>query len=145
MKKRVIVSVLITVLLCGCVPDGEEKSGYTYSEDKSADESAGTSDESGTLDESVQLAEGYLEIYNEAAAGDSLDSLETIGRIMEALGESGYPVVDTGNQIDMIHPEVIREFLDRQAASIERVIFNVFKDLDRDIYRGLLGPDRAAV
>ena len=116
MKKRVIVSVLITVLLCGCVPDGEEKSGYTYSEDKSADESAGTSDESGTLDESVQLAEGYLEIYNEAAAGDSLDSLETIGRIMEALGESGYPVVDTGNQIDMIHPEVIREF----AAAVEK-------------------------
>ena len=41
--------------------------------------------------------------------------------------------------------KTVREFLDRQAASIERVIFNVFKDLDRDIYRGLLGPDRAAV
>ena len=72
MKKKVIVSVLITVLLCGCVPDGEEKNGYTYSEDKPAAESAGTSDESGTLDESVQLAEGYLEIYSEAAAGDSI-------------------------------------------------------------------------
>ena len=41
--------------------------------------------------------------------------------------------------------KTVREFLDRQAASIEMVIFNVFKDLDRDIYRGLLGPDRAAV
>ena len=32
----------------------------------------------------------------------------------------------------------------RQKTSIRRVIFNVFKDLDAEIYRSLLGPDRGA-
>ena len=34
-----------------------------------------------------------------------------------------------------------REFLEQQTTSVERVIFNVFKDLDAAIYRRLLGPD----
>ena len=33
------------------------------------------------------------------------------------------------------------EFLEQQTTSVERVIFNVFKDLDAAIYRRLLGPD----
>lgn len=37
--------------------------------------------------------------------------------------------------------KTVRDVLDRQTASIERVIFNVFKDLDAGIYRRLLGPD----
>ena len=39
--------------------------------------------------------------------------------------------------------DTVRECL-RQKTSIRRVIFNVFKDLDAEIYRGLLGPDRGA-
>ena len=35
----------------------------------------------------------------------------------------------------------VREFLEQQTTSVERVIFNVFKDLDAAIYRRLLGPD----
>ena len=31
-----------------------------------------------------------------------------------------------------------------EGSSIKRVIFNVFKDADRDIYRALLGPDEGA-
>ena len=37
----------------------------------------------------------------------------------------------------------VTEFL-AQDTSIKKVIFNVFKDLDLNIYRALLGPDRAA-
>ena len=37
--------------------------------------------------------------------------------------------------------KTVREFLDQRTTSIERVIFNVFKDLDAAIYRRLLGPD----
>ena len=39
--------------------------------------------------------------------------------------------------------DTVKECL-RQKTSIRRVIFNVFKDLDAEIYRGLLGPDRGA-
>ena len=35
----------------------------------------------------------------------------------------------------------VREFLEQQTTSVERVIFNVFKDLDAAIYRRLLGTD----
>lgn len=37
----------------------------------------------------------------------------------------------------------VAEFL-KQNTSIQRVIFNVFKDIDAEIYRELLGPDRTA-
>lgn len=37
----------------------------------------------------------------------------------------------------------VTKFLERQT-SVQRVIFNVFKDEDRDIYRELLGPDQWA-
>lgn len=37
----------------------------------------------------------------------------------------------------------VKEFLQKQT-SVKKVIFNVFKDLDKDIYARLLGADRAA-
>ena len=61
-----------------------------------------------------------------------------------------FPSISTGvyhfplNLAAPIAVKTVRDFLDRRAASIERVIFNVFKDLDKDIYRRLLGPDRTA-
>ena len=57
-----------------------------------------------------------------------------------ATGEFRFP----NREAAEIAVRTVRDFLDRQAASIERVIFNVFKDLDKDLYRGLLGPDRGA-
>ena len=74
----------------------------------------------------------------EAAADQGLRS---IAFCCISTGEFHFPNQEAAE----IAVKTVREFLDRQAASIERVIFDVFKDLDRDIYRGLLGPDRAAV
>ena len=37
--------------------------------------------------------------------------------------------------------QTVREWLDQRRTSIERVIFNVFKDKDAAIYRDLLGAD----
>lgn len=37
--------------------------------------------------------------------------------------------------------QTVREWLDQQRTSIERVIFNVFKDIDAQIYRDLLGSN----
>lgn len=39
--------------------------------------------------------------------------------------------------------KTVREFLQKQT-SVKKVIFNVFKDLDKDIYARLLGADRAS-
>lgn len=39
--------------------------------------------------------------------------------------------------------KTVTDFLNTPS-SVKKVIFNVFKDADRQIYRGLLGPDRAA-
>ena len=83
------------------------------------------------------LARSYRRCLEEAAA----HGLNTVAFCCISTGEFHFPNQEAAE----IAVKTVREFLDRQAASIERVIFNVFKDLDRDIYRGLLGPDRAAV
>ena len=54
-------------------------------------------------------------------------------------GEFHFPNLEAAQ----IAVDTVRECL-RQKTSIRRVIFNVFKDLDAEIYRGLLGPDRGA-
>ena len=50
-------------------------------------------------------------------------------------GEFHFP----NREAAQIAVDTVRECL-RQKTSIRRVIFNVFKDLDAEIYRGLLGP-----
>ena len=54
-------------------------------------------------------------------------------------GEFHFP----NREAAQIAVDTVKECL-RQKTSIRRVIFNVFKDLDAEIYRGLLGPDRGA-
>ena len=54
-------------------------------------------------------------------------------------GEFHFP----NREAAQIAVDTVRECL-RQKTSIRRVIFNVFKDLDAEIYRTLLGPDRGA-
>ena len=54
-------------------------------------------------------------------------------------GEFHFP----NREAAQIAVDAVKECL-RQKTSIRRVIFNVFKDLDAEIYRGLLGPDRGA-
>ena len=66
--------------------------------------------------------------------------LRTVAFCCVSTGEFHFPNQEAAG----IAVKTVRDFLDRRAASIERVIFNVFKDLDKDIYRRLLGPDRTA-
>ena len=113
MKRIILVFSLFAVLLCGCSMNEEENIGYESSNSRNEEKhDVASGRNTGTLAESRELAQGYLELYTEAAESGSLDSLETIGAIRDLLGQSGYPTVDTGNQIDMVHPEVIREFSD---------------------------------
>lgn len=65
--------------------------------------------------------------------------LKSVAFCCISTGEFHFPNQDAAE----IAVETVTEFL-RQNTSVQRVIFNVFKDMDAEIYRTLLGPDRAA-
>ena len=98
MKRRVCgLFLIVCIIFCACGRESSEETAESGSD---------------TLRGSEQLAEGYSEVYREASEAGTLAQLDTIREIMGSLGASGYAVVDNENQIDMIHPEVIREFDD---------------------------------
>ena len=65
--------------------------------------------------------------------------LESVAFCCISTGEFRFP----NREAAEIAVETVSRFL-RQNTSIKRVIFNVFKAVDEALYRGLLGPDRAA-
>lgn len=64
--------------------------------------------------------------------------LESVAFCCISTGEFHFP----NDQAAEIAVQTVTNFL-RKSTSIRKVIFNVFKDPDRDIYRNLLGADRA--
>ena len=65
------------------------------------------------------------------------NQIEQVAFCCIAPGEFHFPNQEAAE----IAVRTVREFLEQQTTSVERVIFNVFKDLDAAIYRRLLGPD----
>ena len=65
--------------------------------------------------------------------------LESVAFCCISTGEFHFPNQEAAE----IAVKTVSEFL-RQDTSIRKVIFNVFKDIDAEIYRNLLGEDRAA-
>ena len=61
-------------------------------------------------DNGDSIAVIYRDIYKEAAKTGTLDSPETMRRIVSRLGENGYVAVDSENQIDMAGAEQVLEF-----------------------------------
>ena len=78
--------------------------------------------------------------YRSCLALAAEHGLKTVVFCCISTGEFHFPNQEAAE----IAVKTVRDFLDRQTTSIERVIFNVFKDLDAGIYRRLLGPDQAA-
>ena len=78
--------------------------------------------------------------YRSCLALAAEHGLKTVAFCCISTGEFHFPNQEAAE----IAVKTVRDFLDRQTTSIERVIFNVFKDLDAGIYRRLLGPDQAA-
>lgn len=66
-------------------------------------------------------------------------SLESIAFCCISTGVFHFP----NREAAEIAVSAVTDFL-QTPSSIQRVIFNVFKDADKQIYRGLLGPDAAA-
>lgn len=116
MKRRICNLILLAALLfCACSSKG---TGEEFEE--STDE----------MEESEELARSYIDIYREASTDGTLHELETVRSIMEEMGNSGYAVVDNENQINMIHPEVVREFNEavERAREAETAVFIVTDD-----------------
>lgn len=65
--------------------------------------------------------------------------LETVGFCCISTGEFRFP----SREAARIAVDTVRSFLNT-TTGIRRVIFNVFQDRDRQIYRTVLGPDRPA-
>lgn len=115
MKKKFTVLVLWTLfLMSGCTSENVDRSMENSGLDNTASDLSDRKSEisADTMKNSEQLAAEYSEIYREAFEDGTLAQLDTIREIMRSLSASGYAVVDNENQIDMIHPEVIREFDD---------------------------------
>ena len=113
MKKKVIVLVIwMLFLMSGCTSETADHSADNSAMDNEESDlsDSGSGAAADIMDESEQLAEEYGEVYRAALKDGALAQLDTIREIMESLGVSGYAVVDNENQINMIHPEVIREF-----------------------------------
>ena len=62
--------------------------------------------------------------------------LESVAFCCISTGEFHFP----NNLAAEIAVSTVKEFL-KQQTSVKKVIFNVFKDLDRQIYRRLLGEN----
>lgn len=133
MKKKFILLVLwMLFLMSGCTSENSDHSTENSAADNMASDllDGGSGTAVDTMTESEQLAEKYREVYREASEAGTLAQLETIREIMRLLGDSGYAVVDTENQINMIHPEMIREFNDAVEAKRDGAVslFLVTKD-----------------
>ena len=82
-----------------------------------------------------ELASCYCSCLKLAAA----HGLESVAFCCISTGEYHFP----SEEAAAIAVKTVTGFL-RQATSIKKVIFNVFKNTDARIYRRILGPDRAA-
>lgn len=82
-----------------------------------------------------ELAGCYRSCLELAAEHD----LETVAFCCISTGEFHFP----NREAAEIAVKTVSDFLQRDT-SIKKVIFNVFKDLDAEIYRTLLGPDQGS-
>ena len=82
----------------------------------------------------AQLASCYRSCLTLAAQ----QGLESVAFCCISTGEFHFP----GSEAARIAVTAVKEFLQDQT-SVRKVIFNVYKKADDDLYRSLLGPDRA--
>ena len=67
-----------------------------------------------------------IDLYKKAAEENKLADLETIGGIVNRLGENGYSAVDSKNQINMTEPEQVVQFCEKVDAQ-EKAEITVLK------------------
>ena len=80
--RLISLSVLLSVLCAGCTekPDGTSEENKNTAVDTRQQE---------IMDESLEIAEGYRDIYEAAVKNNALNALETQRQIVERIGEKG--------------------------------------------------------
>lgn len=109
MWNLLLAAAVILTAMTGC---GDIPSGDTGAADIGED--AACLEEKNNDAEAERIAAVYRDIYDEAAAANTLGSPEVTKRIVERLGAHGYVAVDSQNQVDMVSDGV------RAAASLYR-------------------------
>ena len=71
------------------------------------------------------LSESCRGIFEEAVRTDTTDTLETAARLVERIGESGYPAVDCQNQVNMVNGGRAVDFC-RQAKAGKQAELTIF-------------------
>lgn len=114
---------LILFLLVICTGCSLNRCEETDTEDRES----GGSEQREPAEESENLAEGYREIYEQAAEQGLLDSSDLKQDIIEYLGGMGYAAVDAENQINMANYRQVEEFCVKagEGKNTETTIFAV--------------------
>lgn len=125
MKKILILFCCIIIIPAGCgrrlntdtdaEPGREGQSARVTEAAGTVSEEAGGRGTSGTEDKDVieetkAIAELYRDIYEKAVRENKTGSQELARDIISRLGENGYAAVDTENQINMVNPDLVRNF-----------------------------------
>ncbi len=119
-----IILILFLMAVCtGCSP-------YRHEETDTEGRESGGSEQEETAEESEDLAEGYREIYEQAAEQGVLDSSDLKQDIIDYLGRMGYAAVDAENQINMTNYRQVDEFCVK-AGKGENTETTVFAVLDK--------------
>ncbi|MFT3983584.1 MAG: DUF6070 family protein [Lachnospiraceae bacterium] len=105
-KQLLLIFGLLSFGISGCSsePNAEENNAPIEADD--AEKAAQNQKE-----ESKTIAECYRKIYEQANAEGTLGTPDTMKKIIECLGEAGYAAVDEENQVDMVHPDRVKEFI----------------------------------
>lgn len=106
-----VMGLLIGTVMMGCSNHKGANNGSVSGSSSVDKETEKTAER--IYKESEKLAGSYQEIYNKAREEESLESLEVRENIIKALGDQGYSVVDTDNQIDMLHAEQVEKFVEK--------------------------------
>lgn len=105
-KKLLVLLVLVSLGISGCnnfksIKQGEDNEIIQGMQLPGEDVSK----------ESKRITEYYLKIYNQAVNDGTLGNLDTVKKIVKCLGDAGYTVVDCKNEVDMVNPDKVVEFV----------------------------------
>ena len=121
--RLISLSVLLSVLCAGCTekPDGTSEENKNTAVDTRQQE---------IMDESLEIAEGYRDIYEAAVKNNALNALETQRQIVERIGEKGNVASDRNNRINMTNYEDAESFCQsaQEKAEAEVTLFSVMDE-----------------
>lgn len=101
---RAVVCMMTAVMALGAV-------GCSSMEKQMQESDLSQKKKEGTQEESLQIAEGFRDVYEEAQAEGNLKDRQVQEELIRAIGEQGYAAVDTENRINMVNSEQMETFL----------------------------------